>query len=76
MMFIPKLLGSPSRRESDVHSEARFDTPEASVESRGITSFELECTGVELIIRTLLRDQLLVGTALNDLAVIKDHDDV
>lgn len=76
MMFIPKLLGSPSRRESDIFPKLIWARRRRRPRAEEKPSFELECTRIELIIRTLLCDQLLVGTALDDLAVIKNHDDV
>ena len=37
---------------------------------------KLERAGVELVIGALFREQLLVGAALDDAAVVEHHDDV
>ena len=41
-----------------------------------LRSFQLECAGIELIIRALLGDEIVVRAALDDASVVKDHDRV
>ena len=41
-----------------------------------LISLELECTCVELVVCTLVGDELVVVTSLDDPAVVKYHDDI
>ena len=38
--------------------------------------FQFECAGIELVVGALLGDQIIVGTPLDDAAMVQDHDAV